>query len=740
MLDPTPVRRRKRLWTLALAAAALAAAMVLSTQGLRPGVPAILGVVSLLYWLLAAGLVAGVYLAAGVGLGLVAARWLMPASGQRTWVALALGPGLMTWASHLLGVAGLLSGPRGQWVAGATVAAGCGVFAWRLAAGVRARPNLAQPPAAGLLWALPVGVLLVAACNPPGWLWESEGFGYDALSYHLPLAQEWARGSRLSPVAHNVYSYLPGGMEAAFLHISALLGGGVSRSGPRGLLAMDGIGAIACQLLHAGFALVAAVLVARACRVVVARAGVDGRAGVEASTVGGAAAIAVPWVTVVSSSAYNESAVNAVFAAGLLVALDDAPAWRRGLACGVLAGLAVTFKPTAAFLVGPAVGLMLLGRLPPRTWAGAVVAGTLGGAAMVTPFLVRNYLASGNPVFPAATGLFGTAHWTAEQAARFAMAHRESGTLLERIGLLVGWTGDGLGGQPRGIFHAQWSIFLPAGLAALVASALWAAARRESVILLLGLGAMTAWWLGWSHCQSRFLLPMVVAMAIGLGVATARAAAAWRARPEAPLPRLGMLACAAVPLLLGAASTRMLLSQRRVERDQPGYPNFFLPEGPAARTGEALRRDLATLPPDERAAMIDALDPEAYMNLVLPDARVYLLGGATPFYFTGSVRYHTTWDACPLGDAARALPNQPERWSDFLLARGIEYVLADFAELSRLTRDGWFDPAVTPETAAMWLLRYARPVKEWARPGEEGAFPVRGLYQLRGTAPREPLL
>ena len=74
-------------------------------------------------------------------------------------------------------------------------------------------------------WGVPaLALLLVAASSPPGWLWDSEGRGYDALEYHLQLPQEWLRMGRLAPLEHNVYSFLPGYIEAAFYHLAVATG------------------------------------------------------------------------------------------------------------------------------------------------------------------------------------------------------------------------------------------------------------------------------------------------------------------------------------------------------------------------------------------------------------------------------------------------------------------------------------------------------------------------------------
>ncbi|MCP4792487.1 MAG: hypothetical protein GY882_04055, partial [Actinomycetia bacterium] len=46
-------------------------------------------------------------------------------------------------------------------------------------------------PGVGLAAAIPIGTMTLAAVSVPGWLWETEFGGYDALSYHLQRPREW---------------------------------------------------------------------------------------------------------------------------------------------------------------------------------------------------------------------------------------------------------------------------------------------------------------------------------------------------------------------------------------------------------------------------------------------------------------------------------------------------------------------------------------------------------------------
>lgn len=301
VLDPFAMRLSKRVRLLVILGLVVACACGLATLGLGDGTPPGLGVLTLLHTLLTAGGVALCYAGAGLGFGAVVTRCVLGAGPQRWWLALATGPACLLWLSHTLGVMGLLGGELGRVVALFVCAAGLTLLALEVLATVRAKPNLAMPPLAGLLWCGAAGLLLVAAASPPGWLWASEGRGYDVLSYHLQLPQEWLRLRRIVPLEHNVYSYLPGGMEAGFLHIAAMMGPWNSAQADRGiaqgLVAGDGTGAIACQMLHAGLALVSAMLVGRIVWTVVVRGGpAAARVAAEAGALAGAAILALPWI------------------------------------------------------------------------------------------------------------------------------------------------------------------------------------------------------------------------------------------------------------------------------------------------------------------------------------------------------------------------------------------------------------------------------------------------------------
>ena len=565
-----------------------------------------------------------------------------------------------------------------------------------------------MPPT--VLLVLPaLAVIVAAACAPPGTLWRSEAHGFDVLSYHLQLPREWLEGGRIVPLAHNAYSWLPSFGEAAFTHLGAMRG----PRAPGAFVAGPGLAVHSAQMLHAIVTLGAAVALGRAAQVLTAPGG-PGGAWIGASSA--AIVLGVPWVVVTGSSAYNEGFVLLLLAVAIGVAMDPTrgPA-RRGLICGVLIGAACGAKPTAFFMAGLPVGVLLVWHAPVRRWGAMLAGGCAAGVVMLAPWLVRNALEGGNPVFPYMTGLLGSAHWSGAEVARWSLGHHESAGAVERVGLLLG--------AQRGVLHPQWALFPLLATASGIVAVLSARTRATAWPLAVAMGVQVLCWLTVGHLQSRFLLAMV---APGV-LLVALALDALRARSERVALGAGVLSASALAL----ASVRGFLAENA------GAPNAALIGGVAAITGAALAEPVPGLTPEaqrEQWGIGGELPPVAFVNLALPGARVYLLGDSTPLYFAAPVRYHTTWDRSPLGDALDRHGGELGAALADLRGTGVTHVLVDLDEVERLTRDGWYDPRVTQDIARRIVEREGVLVRAWTGSGGPRAL---GSYliELGATPP-----
>ncbi len=746
VLSPASHRAARHAWGIAFIVIVFAGALALARAGLSED-GAIISTLVVLERGLSVPLAAGAFLLAGWGFARPLNHFLFqhrPATGALQW---ALGLGIMLWLSHALGVLGLLSGPKGQYVAIVVLILGLGSALLSFMDHVREREAVPAISLGFLPGAIGACVLFLASLSPPGWLWLSEAGGYDTLSYHAQLPLEWARSAphgpgRLWPLEHNVYSFLPSYMEGAFLFVHAALGGGSiapltpATSTTLGLLAGEGWGLAVCQMIHAGCALIAACLTASLVRHILSPDATStssedspldpdaheaqARRARFAGDIAAALVLCTPWVVVTGSMMYNEAAVLALFAGALVAALPtrsgspDVPC-TRALLVGLLMGCACACKPTAMFLCVPIAAMALLFSSSKRDMLRVAIVGTIGGLITFGPPLIRNWLASGNPVFPAGAGIFGLSHWSAEQFKQFASGHASPG-FIEGLRLLISPATDAssLGAEARGVWHSQFAFLWPAALFASAIAIVRANASQRRAIGVGALGIVIAivWWAGFSHAQSRFLVPLVGVLAAIVGVCVGVCLNA-RANTSQPPARLAYGATAMIFVVVAIVSGGLCVRTYLYAGARPGFsPNAALVSGVGVFTGEVARQQLSEAKDPREAAMVnDGLGPAQFVNLNLqPGDGVMLLSLATPLYWHWPTAYHTTWDARSMCDAIQARPDDPAMWTAALqrdakaqIGRTVTHVLIDFNELARLQAAGWYDKRLTRGSLERWL-------------------------------------
>lgn len=640
-------------------------------------------------------LIAVCWMASAWGLGMVIA----PALGLRgsRALALAIGAAALLWVDHLLGTLGILS-PAASW---AMLIPG-----WiGLVVGIRtsrARASEAKPRPVASWWivlaAPPIALMIVAACLPPGTIWVSEARGYDVLSYHLELPKEWLAGGRVWPVDHNVYSYLPSYMESAFARLAAL--SGLDAASPSPLGAGTGVPIHAAQFLHVLFALTAAWCVGALVHTIAP----EGRGSRLGAPVAAGALVGVPWIIVTGSMAYNEMAMCAMLAGALLAAWhEDAPGWKRGIAVGLCIGAACSIKPTALFLAAPPAAIALAARIPKRQWLTTCIAGATTGLVMLAPWLVRNTIASGNPVFPALASVFGPGHWSEAQHARWRDAHHLDLSIPDRLARAFS--------TEFGMFHSQWSIWVFIAVAAAIACLAVPRLRRATWPLAAGALAQIIAWMAIGHLQPRFLVPVVIPSAALVGVAIAALA----------LSRHRL----AIALGIVAALAPCADAYRLFLRENAGDPMRGLIGGVEVLNGSAVASPGPPESSREAREFYLTVGPTLLINNVLlrsvPAPRILFMGGATPLYIadTGEhTTYATTWDTSPLTRALDACNGDVDRVIAHLRdVDGFTHILIDAAELDRLRDSGYADPRITPELG-LAIARRTRVVLPWPDRGQ----------------------
>jgi len=611
------------------------------------------------------------WLLAAIGLGWPLRRRLLPDHTDALAIQVGLGVAAMITLDAALGAVGVLQwgGAGGAW---ALIVVGIALLIEQLRRSTRRAPVLPI-----IVWtAIPaVAVLLVAACSAPGWLWSSEFGGYDAMSYHLQLPAEWQTLGRITPLEHNVYSWLPGYVEAAYYHIAVLMG--------------DGLAAVyACQLLHALFAGLTAALVGRFAWRLAGKV-----AGRWVTATAAVVFLGTPWVIVTASLAYNEMVVTLLLATGLLIIGDGPLKTPTAAALGIIVAAACGAKLTAiGFVAAPLTVLLLIGS-PPARWPrlGAAAAGS--ALVFLLPWLIRNGVNAGNPVFPFATGLFGLAHWTAQQADAWTQGHAAGTGIAGRAAAT--WNellryGLGENPAPPGPWLPQWSLLWWLAPLSLAIAATSARLRRWAALLALILLVQLVFWLFFTHLKSRFMLPAVVpaALAVALGIAAVR----QQLRPGRVKTVLSATMIAALLLWCCLPGSIYL-------READGAP--------AARIGFTLMLSGDALSPAQRRRMADSVAAIG-LNYDLPaGAKVLAVGDATPLYYRADVTYQTTWDRGPLSAAMRSSPDDPSAWIADLREQGFTHLLVAPTMLAIWERSGWNDPLITASRVMGMADRFA---------------------------------
>ena len=602
----------------------------------------------------------GVRPALAIGLGMAFLLALDSLLGSVGAFRASLGSRLLAWAVILVGAgAGLVrrpAGSPGEW----------GILAWRLA-----WPALAA-----------VAVLLVAVTLPPGLAWMSEFGGYDALSYHLQLPKEWLEAGQVQPLRHSAYSAFPNFVETATLHLWTLAS-----------FAPVHDVAAAAQWLHALIA-VAAALVTGALAAALLPPDASGRARAWATAGGTVGVLGIPWVTVTGSLAYNDMGPVLFLSTAMLAWTvgGGARPGRAGIAAGLALGAAVGSKLTALGMVAVPLAAWAAVAAPPsdrrRLARGAAFAIPVALATLL-PWLVRNWAAIGNPLFPFVGDAPGW--WTTEQLGRFAAGHAAApGTgVAERFAAL--WDHgfrEGIGAAPGpDPWLPQWGLAVGAGTVSIAMTAV--RVPRAGLALAAAFAAQCAFWMVATHLKARFLLPCAVPLCAAMGVAVAP-------RTEVSARKVRLATALALGALLLAWSLQPLLVLRRDARmsGPEGVLALRRSLGPAVRLlGPGTKADA-----DALAAAGDPMPLAWWANWRLPPAgRLGCEGEADVFWCGTTPIWGTVWDGGPLARALRVHPDDPGAAIAAMRAEGITHLAIGEAMLARWKAAGWLDPALAPD-------------------------------------------
>ena len=276
---------------------------------------------------------------------------------------------------------------------------------------------------------------------------------------------------------------------------------------------------------------------------------------------------------------------------------------------------------------------------------------------MVAPWLVKNWLLTGNPVYPLLYRWFPNPHWSAGQALVFSERHAPTfglATVGELFTLPWKYSFVEAGAVPLLLLTMPLLLLVPRAEPA---------ARRAGWLFV----GSYAGWFCFTFRPWRFLFP-----AFGVGAVTAAFA----------MEKLGRDAMVRITTrvsvgLVMAASLASLALNDLVDTSNPQRvpPQFSF-----------VQYDLGQFTSDEFLARVGngVLEPTLWMNEHLPaDAKVLYVGEARAYYAKQLVVYSTAFDQNPLTAMSRAAKT-PEELLAALQAQGITHVYVNYSELDRL--------------------------------------------------------
>lgn len=574
-----------------------------------------------------------------------------------------LGLGLTALLVLLLGLAGVLQ--RTVWIGllGAFAVAGSirlrSLLAERARETIRRRSDQSGTPATGehYLWLVLVPFLilaLLAASNAPGFLWAEEGNGYDVLEYHLQMPKEYFQAGRIAYAPHNVYANFPMNVEMFYL-LAMIVHNDVYDVGTTANM---------IHLILGGLAVYAVWVMGRE------YSPTSGR-------IGAVAVGSVGWLGYLSGLAYVENGML-FFAATAVATLLRTLSWKAetvtdvdsgmnspicnvsrrwlGLA-GLCSGWACGCKYTGIPMVTLALTLAIIPWMYGEWRRRALDLCVFVGAATLSfaPWLIKNEVMTGNPVFPLSNQWFrgNPPGWEEQQTEQWNQGHHlpdVDRSLVARFRAL--W---------RHVPADKDQRFGP-GIVLIAFGGLFGRRRERVDAILLGvLVVQLMVWLFATHLYARFAVPLL----IPLGILAGRALMGTRS---------WMRHWIAVGVLVVGGAWNFTFAARLNGREAPGgAPASLIYDGllPGFEYFAAVNHELAT------------------------NAKVLVVGDARAFYFQRRVDYCVVFNQSPFVDVAGT--SDVEGVLQWLRDHGYTHVLVHWNEINRLARTYGFSSKITPE-------------------------------------------
>ncbi|MBN1257296.1 MAG: hypothetical protein JXA52_06280 [Planctomycetes bacterium] len=344
---------------------------------------------------------------------------------------------------------------------------------------------------------------------------------YDVTEYHAQLPREYVEMGRIAFRPQNAFSGMPQNLEMLTTLAFAL----------RGIR-----GWALAKLLHwllLPLLLLEVMMLAKSCFNNV-------KAGRKAALAAGLILFLSPLTTTMAGMLYVEIGMCAYGCAAAMLVLpvikvnQNICTWRWVFAAGIFAGLAAGAKyPGLLFFAAPLALLLLFSQLfknpelagesPPqgRKAILSLVFIILGVLVSFGPWLVKNYIQTGNPVYPIWNQAFGVEDWNETLEQRFVVAHRASDCSPAAAKTAASAILSGHSLMPLGLLFLGLCL-LPRALKIKSSEATEAESRKHSEDQdLLSLWLILVWtviivllWFFFTHRLERFLFPAHVLAAV----------------------------------------------------------------------------------------------------------------------------------------------------------------------------------------------------------------------------------
>ena len=441
--------------------------------------------------------------------------------------------------------------------------------------------------------------------------------------------------------------------------------------------------------------------------------------------------MSTPWAATLGQIAYVEAPLCLFTLATLAIAQwvvdEDAPSSRRrGLLAGLFGGAAAAVKYTGVVYVAlPLGGLFLVRAVRRRLGWGEVAATLAGGVLVFGPWLLKNTLETGNPVYPLAYSVFGGIDLDAEWALRWHAAHAAEVPWSQPVAIpgdLVATLRDVALDSP--LQSALLVVFVPLGAVA--------AARKTRggwVTIAAAAWIFLVYWLA-THRIDRFWLPMLPPLCLlaARGLVDLMVRSGWlEDHVNAKSPAASSRSGSAEPLRPAAQVVVAVLVVAGL------LLNLLLLISPATGPSDVLaeyERQFAAA----RPAIAAALDEFAVPPAGDRDGRVLLVGEADVLLMTARPVYATVFDQSrlhrltgsnPNGASSEDRPAPPEEVCRRLQAADVTLVVCNWAEVLRyrttygttdydsrrtvmqLVADGVLEPVAPPSPPQQWLASWA---------------------------------